>query len=443
MGSGWDYTPQTAAFVQPACLNWRTILTLREDLRVPGESGARVQQRRPTANRKVGASRDGITGIGGFRELLFSSMTSRHLVVLLCSVALQLHPTAISARTAFAASRGIAQSGPEEISELQAKAEKGDAEAALRLARAYERGSGVTRNEESAFRWYRMAAEQGNAIAGNRVGEMYRAGEGVAENKVEALFWYHQAARRGNAEAMCNLGAAYYNGDGVVANEMYSYAWFLAAKEAGCERAADAVARAASEMPAYVVPRAMELIAEMYEKGDSLPSNEGRAVQWWVKAARAGDPDASATVGMMLLEGKGAPQDFSLGRQWCEKSVKEGSGRGEYCMGYLYQHGLGETRDANKARHWFEQGAKSRNNAAIKELAAMEVAGEGGKKNVIDGCVLYAQLAGTGEQDSLRKLAHLKRGMSSKDWKKVESLLPSVHVNPRRLDEQLRRIEAP
>jgi len=339
--------------------------------------------------------------------------------------------------------RARGQSGPGEISGIRAKAERGDAEAALRLARAYEKGDNVPKNEEEAFQWYRKAAEQGNATAQNRVGEMYRAGEGVAENKVEALFWYHQAARRGNAEAMCNLGAAYYNGDGIAANQMYSYVWFLLAEEAGCGRAADAVRRAESELLPYVAVQAVDVIAGMYEKGVDLPQDATRAAHWWLKAARAGDADAEASVGLLLLEGKAAPQDLTQGREWCKKSVKEGSGRGEYCMGYIYRHGLGETRDAKKAKHWYERGAKSRNDGAMKELAEMEVNGEGGKKNVIDGCVLYARLAGRGDQDSLRKLADLKRGMSSKDWKKVEQQLPDVNVNPRRLDEQLRKIGSP
>src|SRR5579864_6884354 len=111
-----------------------------------------------------------------------------------------------------------------EAAQLQSKAEAGNAEAQLGLARAYQDGNGVPRNDERAVKWYRKAADQGNAIAQNNLGVMYRNGNGVEKSKEQAVNWYRKAARQQYGSAMFNLGAAYYNGDGVSIDDSISYA---------------------------------------------------------------------------------------------------------------------------------------------------------------------------------------------------------------------------
>src|SRR5438105_6380780 len=76
---------------------------------------------------------------------------------------------------------------PIEMSDLQKKAESGDAKAQLELGKAYEKGDGVQQNEEIAAGWIRKAAEQGNAAAQNELGIMYRTGTGVNKDKEEAV----------------------------------------------------------------------------------------------------------------------------------------------------------------------------------------------------------------------------------------------------------------
>jgi hypothetical protein len=56
----------------------------------------------------------------------------------------------------------LAADNPEE---LQAKAEKGDAEAQFYLGVMYENGNGVLKDYTEAVKWYRKAADQGAAAA--------------------------------------------------------------------------------------------------------------------------------------------------------------------------------------------------------------------------------------------------------------------------------------
>lgn len=176
-----------------------------------------------------------------------------------------------------------------QISQIQTKAESGDASAQEALGKAYEEGNGVPRDDVSAVRWYRKAADQGNAAAEDDLGVMYRLGQGVEKNKEEAVRWYRKAAKHGNPQAMFNLGASYYNGDGVNSDLNLADVWFLLAKDAGSEPAKDAVTRTATELGVKSDYRAMLVIASMYEKGDELSKSDSAAVQWYRRAAE-GDP---------------------------------------------------------------------------------------------------------------------------------------------------------
>ena len=89
------------------------------------------------------------------------------------------------------ASSAVAQTA--DISDLQARAEAGDAEAQFNLAEAYRRGEEVTRDFAEAIKWYRKATEQGHARSANRLGGMYLRGEGVPKDRDEAVRWFKTA----------------------------------------------------------------------------------------------------------------------------------------------------------------------------------------------------------------------------------------------------------
>ena len=66
----------------------------------------------------------------------------------------------------------------EDISNLKARSEKGDAEAQFELGILYKDGQGFEQNLSEAATWFRKAAEQGFAKAQNNLGVMYRKGQG-------------------------------------------------------------------------------------------------------------------------------------------------------------------------------------------------------------------------------------------------------------------------
>lgn len=98
------------------------------------------------------------------------------------------------------------------------KANSGDVDAMLELAKMYQEGNGVRRGWRKAATFYRKAANLGNATAINRLGDMYYFGYGIEKNFYKAFELYTKSADLGNTEAINNLAFMYENGKGVMQN---------------------------------------------------------------------------------------------------------------------------------------------------------------------------------------------------------------------------------
>src|SRR5579862_5461416 len=86
------------------------------------------------------------------------------------------------------------------ITELKSKAEDGDVQAQLALAKAYHLGEGVPKDEAQAVQWWEKAAEHGDTTAEVCLGTAYSLGAGAPKNYAAAIRWYTKAADQGNAD---------------------------------------------------------------------------------------------------------------------------------------------------------------------------------------------------------------------------------------------------
>lgn len=116
-------------------------------------------------------------------------------------------------------------------------AEQGDAYAQHRLARMYDFGEGVARNEAMALKWYREAAGQGHAEAQYNLGVMFAMGRGVPRDRAKWVTWISRAADLGYAPAQFDLGAAYANGLGVARDDVRAHMWLDLAAAGGYGKA--------------------------------------------------------------------------------------------------------------------------------------------------------------------------------------------------------------
>lgn len=126
---------------------------------------------------------------------------------------------------------------------LKRAADQGLAVAQYRLAKAYERGEGVTRDAGAARRLTEQAARAGNTKAMHDLGVYLAKSEGAALDEAGAFNWFRQAAQFGVPDSQFNLGVLYQQGRGVVADTSLAYYWFEVAANAG-----DKTARARAAM---------------------------------------------------------------------------------------------------------------------------------------------------------------------------------------------------
>ena len=89
----------------------------------------------------------------------------------------------------------------QELADLHASADAGEATAQHALGFLYSDGLGVPQDHVEAAGWYRRAAEQGEATAQHALGVMYYDGLGVSQDYVEAHIWLNLAASQLTGES--------------------------------------------------------------------------------------------------------------------------------------------------------------------------------------------------------------------------------------------------
>lgn len=123
--------------------------------------------------------------------------------------------------------------GAEALRLLLPRAEAGDTDAQIALARLYEAGQGVPQDQAAAFRWFMRAGQAGAPEAALTVATMLDSGRGTARDAGAAALWFGRAAARGNHRAQYALAGLYLNGTGVPRNPAVAEALYRAAAFGG------------------------------------------------------------------------------------------------------------------------------------------------------------------------------------------------------------------
>ena len=85
----------------------------------------------------------------------------------------------------------------QELADLRARADAGEASAQFNLGCMYANGRGVPQDYVEAIAWCRRAAEHGHADAQFELGWMYANGQGVPQDDAEAIAWFRPSCRAG------------------------------------------------------------------------------------------------------------------------------------------------------------------------------------------------------------------------------------------------------
>lgn len=160
-----------------------------------------------------------------------------------------------------------------DLDALRTLAEQGNADAQLRLGKAYAAGTGVKRSYKEAAQWYRKAVDAGSLAAHTALGELYEAGQGVPSDYAEAAKLYRAAAEKGEVGAQYSLAEMLQAGRGITKDHVEAAKWYRAAADQGD-------------------PLAQYNLAQRYQLGVGVGADKVEAYKWYTIAAINGQSDS-------------------------------------------------------------------------------------------------------------------------------------------------------
>ena len=90
------------------------------------------------------------------------------------------------------------------------------------------------------------------------------------------------------------------------------------------------------------------------------------------EAARSGDRDCQTIYGGMFATGAGVAKDLPRSVEWYRRAAEAGNGFGQLNLGYAYANGWGVQRDVVSARRWLEA---ARDNGVPEAAQALRTMG--------------------------------------------------------------------
>ncbi|WP_299394041.1 hypothetical protein [uncultured Desulfovibrio sp.] len=268
---------------------------------------------------------------------------------------------------------------------LQTQLAQQNSEAAVHSSRkttTEDKQAGTAPAQDNAEDWYWL-------------GVMYDYGEGVPQDDGKACQWYAKAARQGHeaglktlkqlaeqghADAQFRLGEMYDYGEGVPQDDGKACQWYAKAAAQGHEAGLKTLKQLAEQEHAD----AQFCLGEMYDYGKGVPRDIARAWQCYAKAAATfknaasqGHAHAQFRLGDIYKEGKGVPRDDDMARRWFEKAAEQGHADAQFRLGEMYDYGEGVPQDDGKACQWYAKAAAQEHADAQYRLGCMYRKGEG------------------------------------------------------------------
>ena len=172
-----------------------------------------------------------------------------------------------------------------------------------------------------------------------------------------APFALRQAAAGGDAKAQFAVALRYL--DAEPANFAEAARWLGYAASAG-------------------LAPAQYRLATMYERGQGLSKDAGRARSWYEAAAEKGNVKAMHNLAVSESgRAGGATPDYAAARQWYMRAAGYGLADSQFNLGILAEHGLGMKKDPAEAYKWFALAAASGDAEAAKRRDAVKAQIEG------------------------------------------------------------------
>jgi len=224
------------------------------------------------------------------------------------------------------------------VSDLKAAAQQGDVMVQFSLGEAYLAGLPslhIDKDPAEAVKWYTEAADNHWCEAMNMLARLYDRGKEIPKDEELSLKWTRQAAELGSQEAQAHLASYYKKGYGGLKPDLVkSITWSYIATASAFKNEGGTVLPGIS-MPDLIqqikaaadggMPEAEYARGLMFEQGDDGKVDFSLALQWYLKAADQDFPPAEYQAAWMLYHGKGVPLDTARACSYFSKSAAHGN----------------------------------------------------------------------------------------------------------------------
>nr|MCR4898079.1 TIR domain-containing protein [Acholeplasmatales bacterium] len=253
-------------------------------------------------------------------------------------------------------------------------ADKGNSRGQSSLGVSYAKGIGIEKNEGLAFKYIKLSAEQACAVGENNLGICYEKGIGVEKDFLLAFKYYKLSAAQGYARAQYNVGYCYKYGEGVEKDLYEAFKYYQLSAEQGfdvaqyslgiCYYYGEGVDKNLSEALKYYklsadqgYARAQNNLGVCYENGDGVEQDYKEAFKYYKLSADQGFADAQCNLGYLYDKGNGVEQDYSEAFKYYKLSADQGFADAQCNLGYLYDKGNGVEQDYKEAFKYYKLSA--------------------------------------------------------------------------------------
>lgn len=155
---------------------------------------------------------------------------------------------------------------------------------------------------------------------------------------------------------------------------------------------------------------AMLTLGQFYERGVGVARNYGKALEWYSKAAQAGQAGGYYNVGVCYEIGMGTAPDMAKAVQSFNKAADLGLAQAMYKLSAVYISGSGVNQDMNKGISWLGKAADAGLGQAANELGLVHLSGLlGQKKDEKKALTMFNKAADLGNLEAIKNLALLYR----------------------------------
>ncbi len=155
--------------------------------------------------------------------------------------------------------------------------------------------------------------------------------------------------------------------------------------------------------------QAMNNLGVLYDLGQGVEMDMGRALHWFAESAKTGNTSGMSNYGRMLEQGRGIAPNPEEAARWFDLAARQGQAEAQYNLGILYEIGRGVPKDVRAAAAWYSRAAAQQQTEAMFRLGHCYRVGQGVEKNSSRAVLLFYASAMNGDPNAMRALEDMAR----------------------------------